>query len=163
MPLIPAPLQNALLQMTTTSRPQSASEAADRIATAYEAYTLTALAGGIPLTAPGPGRAAMSQALTAAFSTKPGLPPVVAQGFATMVTSYWVGATFILPPASGVVVTPPPGIAALVPTLSALFANPANPAEVFAAQVALALDVCTRTVLVTLTVPPAPPVIVPVL
>ena len=163
MPLNPAQLQTEILKLSTTNKPQNAAEAANKIAAAYEQYTLTAVAAGFPLLAPGPGRAGMASGLIGAFSTLPGAPPLVAQGFFAMVNLYWLGATFAAVPFPGIVAAPPAGASALIPTLSGLLANPLNPAELYAAQLALALDAATRTVLVTLPQPPpAPPLIVPV-
>ncbi len=163
MPLIVAKLQSDILKLSTTDKPASGTDAANALASAYEGYASQALAAGFPLATPGPGRAGMAAALISALNVKPGAPPLVAQGFLTMVTLYWQGAIFSAVPFPGFVPAPPAGAAALVPAISALLSNVQNPAEVYAAQLAAALDAATRTVLVTLPQPPpAPPLIVPV-
>lgn len=161
MPLNPAPLQDAILRLSTTEKPGSPLEAAQKLASAYEQYCLGATAAGFPLTTPGPGRAAMEQALALAFQMQPGMPPVVAQGYGAMVTLFWSAAVFTAAPFPGVA-APPVAVPALIGNMTGLLAAP-NPAEVYAALAAVALDACTRSVLVTLPqVPPAPPLIVPV-
>lgn len=162
MPLIVAKLQSDILKLSTSDKPASGTDAANAIASAYESYASQGIAAGFPLIAPGPGRATMAAALIAALNTKPGAPPVVAQGFAAMVTLFWSAAQFVSPIPPGIA-APPAGVGALVPAVTGLLSNSANPAEVYAAQLAAALDACTRTVLVTLPQPPpAPPLIVPV-
>lgn len=161
MPLNPVPLQDAILRLSTTERPSSPFEAAQKLASAYEQYCLGATAAGFPLLAPGPGRATMEQALALAFQMQPGMPPVVAQGFGAMVTLFWSAATFAAAPFPGIA-APPVAAPVLIGTMTGLLTVP-NPAEVYAALTAAALDACTRSVLVTLPqVPPAPPLIVPV-
>lgn len=162
MPLNPALLQSAFYRLSTTEKPGSPMEAAQKIASAYEQYASTALAGPGLLVAPGPGRAVMEQPLAAAFSVLPGLPPVVAAGYAAMVTSFWAAASFVSPAGPGIA-APPAGVGALIPALTAFFSVPGNPVELYSLQVATVLDACTRTVLVTYVLPPpAPPLIVPV-
>jgi len=151
--LLPLPMQSQFLTMATTARPQSPSEAANKIASIYESYASLGMAGGaFPLIAPGPGRAAMATPLAAAFSIKPGVPATVAQALGAMVVAYWSGATFATP-APGVA-APPVAVPALIAGVTALLAVPNNPAPVFASQLALLLDACTRTVLVTFALPP---------
>lgn len=161
MPLNPAILYDALYKLSTSDKPPDALTAASKIAAAYRDYAGQGLALGMPLVAPGPAVATMDLSLGAAFSVLPGLPPVVAAGYGAMVTAYWAGATFSPSPLPGIA-APPIAVPALIATLSALLVVP-NPAEVHALSVATALDVCTRTVLVTFPQPPpAPPLISPV-
>lgn len=161
MPLNPAQLQDALLRLSTTEKPGSPFEAAQKIAAAYEQYCLGATAAGFPLAIPGPGRATMEAALALAFQMQPGMPPVVAQGYGAMVTLFWGAAVFAAAPFPGVA-APPVAVPALVGSLTGLFVTQ-NPAELYASLTATALDACTRSVLVTLPQPPpAPPLIVPV-
>lgn len=161
MPLNPTVLYDALLALSTTDKPPDPFTAASKIAAAYRDYAGQGLALGMSLVAPGPGVATMDASLGSAFSVLPGLPPVVAAGYGVMVTAYWAGATFSPSPLPGIA-APPIALPALIATLSALLAVP-NTAELHAASVATALDVCTRTVLVTFPQPPpAPPIISPV-
>lgn len=163
MPLIVAKLQSDILKIVTTDKPPSGSDAADAFASAYASYAGQGMSAGFPLQTPGPGRAAMAAPLIAAFSMQPGAPPVVAQSFGALVTAYWGAAIFTGVPFPGIA-APPVGVPALIPLVTALLANPNNPADVFAAQLAAALDVCTKTVLVTFPQPPpAPPIIAPVM
>lgn len=162
MPLNPVQLQADLYRIATVEKPPDPFTAALKISAAYSSYAAQGIAGGFPFLAPGPGAATMSLSLGSAFSVLPGLPPVVASGFATMLTLFWTGATFVstVPPG---IAAPPIGLPALIPTLTALFSVP-NTAETYALTLATTLDVCTRTVLVTLPQPPpAPPIVAPVL
>lgn len=161
MPLDPSILYNALYALSTTDKPPDSFTAASKIASAYRDYAMGGQALGMPLVAPGPGVASMDASLGAAFSVMPGLPPVVAAGYGAMVTAFWAGAIFAPSPLPGIA-APPIAVPALIATLSALLVVP-NPAELHAMSVATALDVCTRTVLVTFPQPPpAPPLIGPV-
>lgn len=163
MPLNPAPLQDALRQLSTTGKPADANTAAQKIAQAYQQYAMGATAGGFPLATGGPGMATMQAPLAAALSILPGTAPLVAQGFATMVLSFWGGAVFTAVPFPGIA-APPVATPALIAALTPLFSVPNNPVDLYAAQVAAALDACTRSVLVTIPqVPPAPPLVVPVM
>jgi hypothetical protein len=160
VPLNPLILQDALYRLSTTDKPPDAFTAAARIASAYREYAAGGVALGFPLLLPGPAAVTMDAALGAAFSTLPGVPPTVAAGFVTMVTAFWSGATFAAAPPG--VAAPPTGVAVLQAALTALLVVP-NPAIVYATTVATALDVCTRTVLVTFPQPPpAPPLVGPV-
>lgn len=162
MPLNPLQLQADLYRLTTVEKPPDPVTAAVKISSAYASYASQAIAGGFPLITPGPGSVTMSLALGSAFSTLPGLPPVVAAGFGSMLTLFWTGATFGAPVPPGIA-APPVGVPVLIGTLTTLFSVP-NTAETYALSLATALDLCTRTVLVTLPQPPpAPPIVVPVL
>lgn len=161
MPLNPAGLQTALLEMSVTNMPPNGTAMADRIADAYRQYALPAMAGAFALTTPGPGSAAMQQTLGAALSLMPGNPATVAQGYVAMLVAYWTGAVFTATPAPGVA-APPVGSPALLAAVTSLLSLK-NPAEVYAATLATALHTCTLTVLVTFPqTPPTPPVILPV-
>lgn len=163
MPLNPLQLQNALLRLSTTERPVSGTEAALKLAQAYQQYAAAGSALGFPLATGGPGMAGMAAGLISAFNISPGAPPLVAQGFASMLAAFWGGAVFTGVPFPGIA-APPVATPALLASLTALLSNPANTAPVYAAQMAAALDACTRTVLVSFPqVPPAPPLVGPVL
>lgn len=161
MALNPGILYDALYRLSTTEKPPDPFTAASKIASAYRDYAMGGQALGMPLVAPGPGVASMDASLGAAFSVMPGLPPVVAAGYATMVLSYWAGAAFAPMPLPGIA-APPIATPALIATLSALLVAP-NTAETHALAVSTALHVCTLTTLVTFPQPPpAPPLIGPV-
>ena len=160
MPLDPSVLFNALLKLSTTDKPPDAFTAASRVASAYREYAAAASSLGFPLVTPGPGVVTMDVALGSAFAVLPGAPPVVAAGFGSMVALFWTGAIFAGVPLPGVA-APPPGIAVLIPTLTALLVVP-NPAEVYAVSVATALHAATLTTLVTFPQPSGPPIIGPV-
>lgn len=155
MALDPSILHDALLQLSTTAKPPDPFTAASRIASAYREYALAGTALGMPLVLPGPGVVTMDLALGSAFSVLPGAPPVVAAGFASMLTAYWTLATFAPFPAPGIA-APPTGLVVMTPILSALLVVP-NPAEVYAAAVAAALHAATITTLVTFIQPSGPP------
>ncbi len=155
MPLNPSVLQNALLKLSTTGKPPDPFTAANRIASAYREYAKAGTALGMPLVLPGPGEVTMDLALGSAFAVLPGAPPVVAAGFASMLTAYWTLATFAPFPAPGIA-APPTGLVVMTPILSALLVVP-NPAEVYAAAVAAALHAATITTLVTFIQPSGPP------
>lgn len=162
MPLNPASLQSAFKRLSTTEKPPDPNTAALKIAQAYQQYTLQGLAGGFPIVSGGPGMATMHLPLVAAFSVLPGAPPMIAQAYVAMVTAYWAGAVVPALPFPGIA-APPAGVAALQAALLPIFSVPNNPVDLYALQVATALDVCTRTVLVTFPQPPpAPPLIFPV-
>jgi hypothetical protein len=162
MPLNPETLRSFFYRLSTTEKPSGPAEAAQRIALAYTEYASGAIAAGFPFLAPGPASPTMTAALAAALSMRPGVAPTVAAGYASMVTGFWGGATFVFAPAPGIA-APPVGVGALVAALSGIFSIPNNPAEIYAAQVSLALDACTRTTLVTFVPPlPASPFVSPV-
>lgn len=162
MALVSAQLQAAFLRFSTTQKPGSASEAANNIASAYEQYALTGMAGAFPLVSPGPGRAAMAGPLIAAFSMSPGVPATVAAAYAAMLTSFWGAAQFVGPSGPGIA-APPVGVGVLIPLVTTILLNTNNTAASYASQMATALDTCTKTVLVTFVLPPpAPPLILPV-
>ena len=161
MALVSASLQAAFLRFSTTQKPGSPTEAANNIASAYEQYALTATAGPGMLVSPGPARAAMAQPLAAAFSMSPGVPATVAAAYAAMLTSFWGAATFVGPGPG--IAAPPIGVGVLIPLVTTILLNTNNTAASYAQQMATALDTCTKTVLVTYTLPPpAPPIIAPV-
>ena len=160
MALDPSILYNALLKLSTTDKPPDPFTAASRIASAYREYAAAGQSLGFPLGLPGPGVAAMDGALGLAFSALPGIPPVVAAGYAAMLTAFWTGAIFTALPFPGVA-APPPGLIVLVPAVSTLLLIP-NPAEVHALTVSTALHVATMTTLVTFPQPSGPPLVGPV-
>lgn len=160
MPLDPTILHDALLELSTTDKPPDPFTAANRIASAYREYAAAGVSLGFPLATPGPGVVTMDLALGSAFAVLPGAPPVVAAGFGSMIALFWTGAIFAGVPLPGVA-APPPGIAVLIPTLTALLVVP-NPAEVYATAVATALHTATLTTLVTFPQPSGPPIVGPV-
>lgn len=155
--LNPASMQSALLRLSQTARPSDPATAAREFVSAYQSYAAAGQAAGFPLATPGPGAAAMSAPLIAAYSMPLGTPPVVAQAVVAAVVAYWSGAVF----AGGGIAAPPVAAPALLSGVSGLLAAGNNPAEVYAAQMATLLDACTRSVLVTF--PGPPPFVSPVI
>lgn len=154
MPLVAATLEADILQLSRNYPPDAAT-AANMLVAAFQKYASQAIAAGFPLLSPGPGAAAMATPLIAAYSVKPGLPPVIAQALVAMVTAFWSGALFAFTPAPGIA-APPAAAPALLGVVSGLLAS-SNPAEVYAKNLATALDACSRSVIVTF-VPPPPAV-----
>jgi hypothetical protein len=147
------------LEAIFKEQPSSGAQAASKIASKYDAYCKGGQAGpGLPLITPA-AKKALEGHLAAAMAVPAGDAVAVASAFSTGIMAYWM-----TPPvpcvggaASGVV-TAMPGAGAVVGPLTAAFKNTKNSETAIANQIASALDVATRTVLVTYATPtPTPP------
>lgn len=160
MPLIPTELQNGLEKLFSDTSEKTKADAAAAFADAFDAYAKQGLAGAFPFKSPGPAAATQKTLLLAAFNA--GNPAVVAQAITAGIVAYWGAALFEFSPAPGIA-APPAGAGALIPALTTVLLNKDNTAASCAAQMATAIDVCCRTVLVTFVPPPpAVPLVLPV-
>jgi hypothetical protein len=168
MPLVVATLSDALREVFT-GFPESASAAAEQIAGAYGDYAGGAIAGptapvSVAVDAAVPR---LSAAVANAFTgSGPAGAAAVAAALDIAFVAFWLGPPPMpfLPSAgpptpAGVVTLAPPGVlsTALAGVLTAGVATRAT-ADAQASAIAAALDVWTRTVMVTNTPPGPPPV-----
>jgi len=157
MPLNPSQLQSGLLRVLK-AQPPSAPETAKQYADAYTAYAALATAGGFPVLMTGAEALALANALASAWlDPTAGSSIASASAWATGLTSFWALVTF--PP--GVVAPPPVGGPALQSGLISLFTSLYTDVQPVASQMATLLDAFTRAL--TVTIPGAPPLIVPVI
>lgn len=149
MPLVPAVLQAELYRALSPPYPSDGYVASDRLAKAYDVYASTALAGAYPFTPTGAESGRFVAALAPVLSVTPNTGPAVAASISAAVTAYWTGALF-----GAGVAAPPLGAPVLLSALTATLSLPSNTTESLVAQLASALDACTRTVVVTVAGPP---------
>lgn len=157
MPLIPATLIQGFLALAK-NKPKDRVKAAQEWARIYDEYAQAAMtANGGKLIFTGTERAKLQAVLMVPMLLPVGLPPTLAASWGAGLAAYWGAPPILTTPAPipvapftvpGICV-PPIGIPVLIPALTALYAIPAGPEEVFAVQQATLLDACTRTVLVT--------------
>ena len=140
-------LRNAL-----ESAPASASAAASALAAAYHTYATAGRFGTSIPTLPTAKRDAMAATLTAALVPASGSPASFANAWASALTVYWTGVA-VTGTQTGTT-TPPTGGAALIASLTALFASYPATASACASGLSSALDTCTKTTIATVT-PPA--------
>lgn len=122
--------------------------ACDAMAATYRTYTAVAMAGAASPIFTGLEPQLFSKNLMTAFGINPlpNSPAATATAFATAVNAWW-----LLPPVvfGGGVVTAFGGAAILLATLTTLMAA-SNDAETIATAFATAMDIATKTVIVTI-------------
>lgn len=158
MPLVVSGLASELAAVFA-SKPPSGAVAAQKIAAAYDNYCKAGLAGGIPPIFTGTEAKRMEGPLAGALASPNGTAAAVGAAFATGVNAYWLTppVPFAAPPIAGVV-TAVPGAAAVAAAVTGALSNLSNTEGSIGAQIAAALDLATKTVLVTFaTPPPVPP------
>lgn len=124
-------------------------------ASAYNSYALPAMAGVLLPTFLGIEQAAFLSSILPAFNNQNGTPAQFANALASAVEAFWLlpPVLFAGPLVAGVV-TGFPGkpilIAQLIGVFSTQYQDAASPAQ----QIATALDIATKTVIVTFAPPP---------
>lgn len=165
MPLVPTILQNEFLRVFKSTKNNTADSVARDLAGAYESYAQWASAGGIAFPAfTGLERLKLEKTLLAVMSfPKTSTSVATATALANGVMAFWQAPPVIFGPATPGVVTMAAGVApAILAPAIPLLSNPSNPTELVALSLATIVDAATRTVLVTLTLPPpASPIVVP--
>jgi hypothetical protein len=140
------------------SYPGTARDAADRMAAAYASYASAATAGAGTVVLTGAERLLLTNTLYAAIADPTtGYPQKLAQAWGTGYTAFWMSPPIAVTGGVSGLVTAATGGPLLASTLTALYSNVYNTAEVAAHDTAVALDLATRTVIATIT-PPIPPV-----
>lgn len=120
--------------------------AASAYASAYQVYAASATAGVFPWVPTGVEEVSLRSALLGGFSAKVS-GATAAAGWATGLLAFWMAP----PVAFGVgAVTSFSGQGVLQATLSGLFSVPSGSREMVAGQLSTALDIATRTVIVTI-------------
>ena len=162
MPLIVTDLQSGLKDLfaDNSNKDKTKADAANEFYEVFQSYAKKGLAGAFPLKAPGPAASTFPSLLTVAFNA--GLAPAVAQAISAGVVAYWSAALFEFTPAPGIA-APPIAAPALIGAATGTLLNTQNTADLCALQLATAIDLCCRSVLVTfINPPPAPPLVLPV-
>lgn len=146
------------LEAAFASQPESPALSAQKMAAAYDNYCKAGIAGGIPPLFTGAEVKRLEGILLGAIASPVGGgPPVIAAAWSAGIQSYWLTppVPFLAPPIAGVT-TAMPGAGAAIAVLSAGFLNVLNTEATIAQIMATALDIATRTVLVTFATPPPP-------
>lgn len=157
MPLVSASMVQGFLSLAAKP-PKDRPTVAKMWAQYYDAYAqLAVTANGGAFIFTGQEKTLLEATLLPALLLPIGVPATAAAAWGIGLTAYWGAPPVLTTPAP--IPVPPftlPGIAAppigvqdLVEALTALYLIPASPAPAFAAAQAAALDLCTRTVLVT--------------
>lgn len=122
---------------------------------AYQTYSATAMAGVLLPVFVGIEATVMAGRIIPAMSNANGTAVQMANAIASGVESFWLlpPVPFALGPVAGVV-TSFPGKGVLVGQLTSIFSTTTDQAVSVAQRVAQALDVATRTVIVTFAPPP---------
>ena len=156
MPLVVSSLA-AALEAAFLSHPGSAAISASDMAKAYDDYCKAGLAGGIPPLLLPAGKSALEGVLLGAIASGQGTPAQIAGAWSSGIQAYWMTppVVFTAPPITGVV-TAIPGAAAVTGVVIGVLSNVKNTAATAAQGIAAALDVATKTVLVTFATPPPP-------
>jgi hypothetical protein len=141
------------------SDPSSPQIAAEKMATIYDSYAQTAMAGATLPVFTGSQKSTLQSLLLAAISVPLiGAPPLIAAAWGSGLVAYWMAPPIIfLGPGMTGLVSVAAGCLSAIPALTTVYANPMNTPDSAAAQIATALDTATRTVLVQVIViaPPA--------
>lgn len=155
MPLVSKILEAGLLQVFKAQKGLSASDSAQKQAKAYADYAQMGMAGGVPPVLTGAEakglESKLSQVLSAPKSATAGS---IALAWATGVVSFWSS-----PPVSfgaGKVLLAALALPIITPGLTACFASIPKSPEACAAQMATALDLATKTVIILMPTPPPP-------
>lgn len=133
-------------------KPTSPTDAGARMAKAYADYAADAMFGANTPTLTG-RESALASTLGTSLAV-PGLPATHAAAWGLGLAAFWAAVPVAGPVQAGVT-APPTGAAALVASLTTLFANLANTTDTAAGGLATALDTCTKTVLATVAPPAA--------
>jgi len=161
MPVVVRQLASSLLQVMR-SLEENAAVNAKKWADAYTDYAKPAIAGPAIPQWIGNESQKMSPVLQTAMKTPVPNPSAFATALATGVEAFWLLPPVIFTPPGGAgAVTAFPGKPALIAGLTAVLSAP-QPEQAAAESIAAQLDIATKTVLVTYTIPPNPPVIAPV-
>lgn len=162
MPVIVRQLASALLQVLRKLESNEAKNAREW-ARVYNDYAQPALAGPAIPTWTGAEISKMSPMIEMAMKVPSPSPSNFALALANGVEAFWLLPPIIFTPPGGTgAVTAFPGKPILIAGLTTVFSVP-QPEEAAAESIAMQLDIATKTVLVTYTIPPAPPVISPIL
>lgn len=153
MALIPAVLVSRLTQVVSQPGDNAAAKAQEWAA-AYQTYAAPAQAGALLPVFTGSEQALFLAKILPVFNNPRSTSAQFANALASAVEAFW----FLPPvPFSGVgagAVTGFPGKGFLVPQLISILSNQYRQAALPAQQIAAALDVATRTVIVTFAPPP---------
>lgn len=144
-------LEDGLRKLRSPSFPLSLEQAVRLIAEAYHTYAQDAAALSAGVTSASLVLEKLSEPLRAGLRSR-GTTSDLANAFSGALTAYWTGATFQGADGSTGVAIAPTGTAVLATALTAL-ASTRQPFDTFVTQLAAALNVCTRTVGVTVTSP----------
>jgi len=151
MPLPPVSLLAAQILSVFASNPVTPAQAAQKIAQKYQEHVASVTAGAALPVFTGTEGSRFSAALAPAFAAQGGAAAKAAGGFVQGMTGFWLAVPIIF--SDGVNVGSPtviPGLSSLQSSLVLCFQNTTNTAKSSADQIAAALDVATRTILVPL-------------
>jgi hypothetical protein len=161
MPMVSRQLAAALLQIMRKPE-KNAITNAKKWGDAYADYAKLALAGPAIPQFIGAEAAKVAQFLQVAMKTPSPTSSNFALALANGVEAFWLLPPVVFTPPGGVgAVTLFPGKPALIAGLKAALSAP-QPESTAAEAIAAQLDVASRTVTVTYTIPPGPPVITPI-
>jgi hypothetical protein len=155
------PVMKSAFRALFDSNPRSRAEVAQKWAAAYDSYASAASTSNGGTIIPAGRKSALEGVLMGALSTPIGVPAVVAAGWAAGMLAYWGGTPFTPgavpnPPFTlPGVATPPVGTGALVAALTAIYLR-TDSADGFAEAHSVALDACTKTVVVLFGAVPQP-------
>lgn len=142
----------ASLKAIFVSSQPSAADAANALASAYVSYASQGMVGASKLEVPSAKKTAMAAALLAVLSLPLGNPATVAGAWSAAVAAFWAGIPVIGVQSGSV--TACPGAASLIASLTVVFSNPLNTADIAAQGMAAALHAATLTATATVA-PPA--------
>ena len=143
-------------QLFTSGHPQTPVDAAKKMASIYDQYAQLAMAGPSLPAFTGLEKGRLESLLLAALAVPlVGAPPLIAAAWANGMLAYWntPPVPFVGPAVAGAVTLAVGCLSAIAP-LTVVFSNPFNTPESAAVQIASALDIATRTVIVTIAPPP---------
>lgn len=154
MALVQAALAGRLTGIFSQPGDNAAAKAAEW-ASAYQSYALPAMAGVLLPTFLGVEQAAFLGNISPVFNNPNGTVAQFANALASAVEAFWLLPPVLFAgPAVAGAVTAFPGKAALIAQLIGILNNQYQDAGTPAQQIATALDVATRTVIVTFAPPP---------
>jgi hypothetical protein len=161
MPVVGANLAADLLPILKDLRDDPATVAQDW-ADAYGKYAKSAIAGPALPQFTGGEPSVMSKPIASAMGAPSNNSSAFAAALASGMEAFWLAPPVVFTPPGGAgAVTSFPGKPALIAGLTSALSSP-QPEEAAAQAIASQLDVATKTVLVTYTIPPNPPVITPI-
>lgn len=161
MPMVSRQLAAALLQVMKGLE-RNVDQNAEKWSKAYVDYAKPALAGPAIPQWTGGEVAKMKPLLLPAMQAPSLVPTNFAMALANAVEAMWLLPPIIFTPPGGAgAVTLFPGKPALIAGLTSVLSAP-KPESAAAEAIAAQLDVASRTVTVTYTIPPGPPVITPI-
>lgn len=160
MPLVKSVMKSAFRALFD-SKPKNRVELAQKWAAAYDSYASQAITGNGGSVIAAGKKSALEGVLLGVLSVPIGVPAAVAAAWGAGLTAYWGGTPFTPgavpnPPFTlPGVATPPVGVGALIPALTAIYLK-RDSEDGFAESQATALDACTKTVLVLFGAVPQP-------